>query len=236
MATKRIDIHTHLPRKTSPGVLSIVSHDLATEPVHTLGCISAGIHPWSSTSYAPAMLDALEGLLGSGALAAVGECGLDGLRGADYNRQREIFELQCDLAEAYHKPVIIHCVREWHSLMALHQRRQPRVPWIVHGFNKNAEVAQALLQKGMVLSFGIDLRRDEMSKVLREVPRDMFLLETDGRADISEVYELASTALMCSKMELLTTIWNNVRQWTRLSQFFTIDLLRKKSSKTFAHG
>lgn len=214
MATKRIDIHTHLPRKTAAGVVSIVSHDLATEPVHpAAGCTSAGIHPWSSASYTPAMLDALEALLSSGALMAVGECGLDGLRGANYNRQREIFELQCELAEAYDKPVIIHCVREWHSLMALHQRRQPRVPWIVHGFNKNIEVASSLLQKGMVLSFGIDLRREEMSKVLREVPRDMFLLETDGRADISEVYELAALALMCSKTELLTTIWNNVRQW-----------------------
>ena len=58
------------------------------------------------------------------------------------------------------------------------------MPWLVHGFRGNMELASQLLSKGMYLSFWFDfVLRTESADLLRHLPVNRLFLETDG-ADV----------------------------------------------------
>ena len=65
------------------------------------------------------------------------------------------------------------------------------MPWLIHGFRGNIELAQQLISKGMYLSFWFDfVIRPESSELLRSLPKDRIFLETDGAdVDIRDIYK-----------------------------------------------
>jgi TatD DNase family protein len=65
---------------------------------------------------------------------------------------------------------------------------------IIHGFSKNIETAQQLLNNGFYLSFGkYLLRNQELEAVFKAIPDHRFFLETDTIEEgIREVYQLAA--------------------------------------------
>ena len=65
------------------------------------------------------------------------------------------------------------------------------MPWLIHGFRGNVELAKQLLSKGMYLSFWFDfIIRPESSKLVRSLPKERIFLETDGAdVDIRTIYE-----------------------------------------------
>ena len=87
---------------------------------------------------------------------AIGEAGFDKLRGPSPELQRKVFEEQVAISEELKKPVVIHCVRAWDELLAVHKKLKPKMPWLIHGFRGNTELAAQLLSKGMYLSFWFD--------------------------------------------------------------------------------
>ena len=82
-----------------------------------------------------------------------GECGLDGLKGADAQIQEKNFEIQLSIAEKFNAPVIIHCVRRYDRLLQIrkHWRSQQ---WVVHGYRRNKMLTKQLLDEGIKLSVG----------------------------------------------------------------------------------
>ena len=44
------------------------------------------------------------------------------------------------------KPVVIHCVKAYNELILLKKKLKPKVPWVVHGFNQNEQILNALLK------------------------------------------------------------------------------------------
>ena len=80
------------------------------------------------------MLQNLPLLLEHPQVIALGECGLDALRGALLEEQERIFRHQIRLAEAYNKPVTLHIVRTFDRLLRLHKELHPTTQWTVHGF------------------------------------------------------------------------------------------------------
>lgn len=127
---------------------------------------SAGLHPWWTADEAgiPTLLAALEDILSHPQVVAVGECGIDRLRGAAPDVQEEVFKRQLSLAEASQKPVTIHCVRAFDVILRLHSRLRPTVRWTIHGFRGRPALARQLLAAGLDLSFGP--RRNEESYLL----------------------------------------------------------------------
>ena len=125
---------------------------------------------------------------------AIGECGLDKRIEFPFDLQINVFERQLILAAQFKKPVIIHCVAAFQEVIEIKKRLEINVPMIIHGFSKNIETAQQLLNKGFHLSFGkYLLRNPELESVFRVIPNDRFFLETDTIDEgIREVYQLAS--------------------------------------------
>lgn len=117
---------------------------------------SAGVHPWWTEDMAATecMLANLTTLLRHPQIVAVGECGLDALRGATLEQQEEVFRRQIALAEDFRLPVTLHIVHTFDRLLRLRKELRPTTQWTVHGFRGRPALANQLLQAGFNLSFG----------------------------------------------------------------------------------
>lgn len=101
-----------------------------------------------------------------------------------------MFKKQIQLSEKYQKPLIIHCVKAYQDIVELKKELKPTQVWLVHGFNKNWQVAQSLLKNGILLSFGTAMiNHKKLQEVVAKVPLEKLFLETDDKDDaIVEVY------------------------------------------------
>ncbi|MDE6416678.1 MAG: TatD family hydrolase [Duncaniella sp.] len=116
---------------------------------------SAGIHPWRADLADDEMLSRLATLARQSNFTAIGETGLDALRGSDMEIQSAVFAKHITLAAELEKPLIIHCVRAWQQLIAISRRYgKHAAPWIIHGFRGKPQLARQLLDAGFSLSFG----------------------------------------------------------------------------------
>ncbi len=183
-----IDIHTH-KKQLSENVFSVankypVSLDF-TSP------FSIGIHPWFiNKNKIEAELIILAKKLQHKNCVALGECGLDKVIKTDFELQKTVFKKQIQLSEKYQKPLIIHCVKAYQDIVELKKELKPTQVWLVHGFNKNWQVAQSLLKNGILLSFGTAMiNHKKLQEVVAKVPLEKLFLETDDKDDaIVEVY------------------------------------------------
>ncbi|MDE6207152.1 MAG: TatD family hydrolase, partial [Muribaculaceae bacterium] len=119
---------------------------------------SIGYHPWNTTAgraAADEALSVIERLADDPRVVAIGEAGLDALRGADPSEQERVFLAQAEIAERHRLPLIIHCVRRYGRLMELHRSFRPSVPWVVHGFRGKAELARQLTAAGIGVSLPV---------------------------------------------------------------------------------
>lgn len=156
---------------------------------------SIGIHPWYiDVSRLEKDLKFIEEKIQLKNCLAIGECGLDKRIEIPMDLQIEVFEKQLALAEKYQHPVVIHCVAAFQELIEIKKRNKINVPMIIHGFSKNKQLAQQLLDNGFYISFGKYLiKNPELKAVFQSIPNDRFFLETDTIEEgIQAVYELAA--------------------------------------------
>jgi TatD DNase family protein len=188
-----INIHTHNSGESEGrSIFNISLKDAAAERPE--GWFSVGFHPWDTTEFEPDMnlLAVMASLPGC---AAIGECGIDKLRGGTLEKQSAIFRQQAMLAETLTKPVIIHCVKAWPELVALKKAINPKVAWILHGFAGKPELAAQLTGQGFYLSFGAQIlrRNSPAAASLEQIVPDRMFLETDeSLSAIKEVYMAAA--------------------------------------------
>jgi TatD DNase family protein len=190
------DIHTHTPG-ARVGCISILNVAVrASDPVLPEGYCSVGVHPWHVETGKPtAALEAVAQLATKHNVLAVGECGIDRAIPTHVDVQTEVFLAQVRMAESIGKPVIIHSVRSGSDVLALRRYSEMSLPWIIHGYTGGPDLAEQLLSKGILLSFGaalLDSRR-KTSEVFRLLPLEKILLETDEHdVDIARIYEAAA--------------------------------------------
>lgn len=163
------DIHTHALR-----LGAVVAAEPLTELAADSYIYSMGIHPWHTV---PPRHDftLLEKLCGDPRIVAVGECGIDRLKGAPIPRQEDIFRQHIAISERLRKPMIIHCVRAHDIILDIHRETDPRQTWILHGFRRKPDVARQLLDRGIMLSLGPRFNPETACMI----PDDRLLIETD---------------------------------------------------------
>lgn len=214
-----VNIHTHFP-KTDKSVVSIQNFT-QNEWENTLfteggNWASVGLHPWFLTKEnAEKDFQKLIQLIDNHNIVAIGECGLDKLKGACLDFQTGIFERQIQLAERVQKPVIIHCVRAFNEVMALKKKLKPTVPMIIHGFNKNVTILKELLKHGFYISIGAAILRGDkkFEKTVLEIPIERLFFETDDKdIDVQDVYHAYSKAANIDLTDLKSIIYENYTQ------------------------
>lgn len=182
-----LDIHTHvLPQVPGTALVCIGCGPLPeNEEGHWF---SAGLHPWDVTEDFDTQLNMVESLLANPRVAAVGECGFDTLKGPSHDLQEQAFIRQIELSERYAKPMILHVVRDFDSVIRLRRTLKPTQPWLIHGFRGGPEQMSQLYSHGILVSFGLKHNPES----LRQVPSDRLFLETDGHDTIEQTISLAS--------------------------------------------
>lgn len=171
-----LDTHTHTLK---PGAVVNLDPGQKMLPGYRY---SVAIHPWHT---AEGDFDYVLALAQSPQVVAIGETGLDKLRGPSLEKQTELFVRHAHLAQQLGKPLIIHAVRTFPELIRLKRELRPSVPWIIHGFRGNATLARELLRHGFYLSYGTRNNPDAVAAT----PRDRRLIETDEASALPEISE-----------------------------------------------
>lgn len=208
--SKFINLHTHQFSKDSEVIEVVNQYPWAFDA--TIPNYSIGIHPWFiDENRLVADLDCITEKLQLAPCLAIGECGLDKRIDIPMALQISVFRKQLEIAKQTHKPIILHCVAAFDEVIAIKNEMKIANPMIVHGFSKNTQVAQSLLNNGFYLSFGKYLvHKLEMEKVFKFVPENQILLETDTIGEsIYQVYEKAAAVKEISVAEMKAIVFDN---------------------------
>lgn len=202
-----LDFHTHRPDAEH----AIISVDSRQFDPQSGRWYSVGYHPWD-------VVDTLDDgdvdLLGQCArhpqVLAIGETGLDALKGADMDIQEAVFARHLSLAATVGKPVVVHSVRTARQILDLRRKTHfTDVTLAIHGMRGNEHVARMYLDAGCYLSFGMRFN----PAALRVTPLDRLLIETDDNAaSIDEVAVAVSGALEMNDSELKEIVVANLRR------------------------
>lgn len=188
-----INLHTH-KYSNQENILEIVNQ-YPQEFDATISNYSIGIHPWNiDENNLNVDLQIIDQKLNHKNCLALGECGLDKRIEITMDLQIEVFEKQILLAKKHKKPLILHCVGAYQEVIEIKKNLKIEVPTIIHGFSKNIQIANQLIDNGFYLSFGKYLvQNPELENVFKNIPNDRFFLETDSsNYKIEEVYAVAS--------------------------------------------
>jgi TatD DNase family protein len=147
---------------------------------------TAGVHPHHASELTPGSLSVLEELARQPEVVAAGECGLDYFR--DFSPkavQQAAFHRQLELAARVRKPVFLH-QRDAHEdfLAILREHRPKLIGGVAHCFTGAGNELTAYLELGLAIGITgwiCDERRGaHLLPLLRDIPADRLLLETDG--------------------------------------------------------
>lgn len=201
-----VDIHTHhKPANAGTAIISTTPEEFKPEAGEYY---AVGFHPWHLPTGEDSWKLLTETLMHPQVLA-LGEAGLDKLRGGDFQQQIQAFKRQIEMAGKLGKPLIIHCVKYYNELMELKRNTPSDIPWIIHGFRGKKELAAQLVAQGFYLSFGF-LYQPE---ALKSTPLDALFLESDMSAgDIVQHYREIASLLSISDEKLKRVIETNVRK------------------------
>ena len=211
LSQRGIDTHETLKTIFAGGFAGIIDISLEPGDLSTriaeFSCYSSvrfasGLWPWpSSIANREMMIPELEKALLAGIqkttdsketgvplVCALGEFGLDhnwngeGKEGsADLEGERELMEMQMDMAQRLRLPVIIHS-RDAAKETAEVLKRYPGVCGVVHCFSYGPEEAKTFLDMGYYISFAGNITYKNAQLIhdaCRLVPNDSLILETD---------------------------------------------------------
>ena len=178
-----------------PGIDLTSSHQ-AVEFVnqHTNLFASVGVHPNDCATWNAHTLNELSDLCRHPKVVAVGEIGLDYYRQhSTPELQKGILHTQLDLAVQSGKPVIlhnrqstddlIHILSEWVSDLKTSHHPLADRPGVVHSFQGDLAEANRLIEMKFFLGISgpITYKNSKpLQIVIREIPLDYLLLETDA--------------------------------------------------------
>ncbi len=207
-----VNIHTH----HVSDVNEIAIRNLQPSAYVKDSFCSVGIHPWYiQEDNLEEDMSFLRAIVSEKNVLAIGECGLDMLIETELLVQEKVFVEQVKIAESVQKPLIIHCVKAFNSLIRIKKECKVSVPMIVHGYNNNPQIAEQLLKNGFYFSFGRALLKPESNaaKVMVDIPMDKLFLETDDAAiGIKTIFEKAAELKNISVAEMKERMMFNIKK------------------------
>ncbi len=197
------DIHTHLlPQDPGTALVCIGNGPLPADQGHWF---SVGLHPWDVTGDDENELESIGEMAQNPQVLAIGECGFDTLKGPAHNLQEQAFIRQVEISERVRKPMILHVVRDFDSVIRLRRQLKPTQPWLIHGFRGGLQQSCQLYTHGIQVSLGLKCN----PQTLQQIPSDRLFLETDSLCPISQVIQTAATARNQSVVTVENQIINN---------------------------
>ena len=150
---------------------------------------SVGVHPLSVAHHAPFDENFLLNAARAPKVIALGETGLDYLKGSDNkSQQREAFMAHVGASRQSGLPIIIHMRNAEQDLIALlrdeYEQDENGRSGILHCFDGSADLLDCALPRGFYVSLSglvTFKRRDDLRVLVKEhIPLNRLLLETDA--------------------------------------------------------
>lgn len=208
-----LDFHTHSMRHAdSQNVQEIVSIHLGQQKHYHY--FTVGMHPWwTEQPVSPNQKDDLVKLLGHDNCLAMGEMGLDNLKGPEMGIQMNILRSLLAIADEMGKSVIIHCVRAFDQLIQIKKEFPNIRNWCVHGYGRHTTLAKQLIDQGFYVSLMPTMPLAKYQQLFDSLPHDRLFLETDSmkEADITTVYSNVAAMLNVDVSDLCAQINHNAR-------------------------
>ncbi len=137
------DFHTHNP---DTEVRALISSPIPLPGRFT----SLEFHPWQLPEIFDSQILPSPDLLPD--FAALGEIGIDKLRGPGNDIQQHYLHALLSLAADCQKPVVIHCVHAFQELFAA-LKHFSGIKVMLHGFNSSPEMLDELWKRNITVSF-----------------------------------------------------------------------------------
>lgn len=171
--------------------------------------ISMGIHPWDIDSNWECEFVTIAEFAKAENVVAIGECGFDTLKSpVPIELQEEVFRSHALLAEETGKPLIIHCVKAFDRIIALHKELSPKQTWIIHGFRGKPQMAKQLIRAGFHISLGEKFNAESA----RAIPTEQLFIESDESCcTIADIYAAIAAAKGVSAEDLARQLSINSR-------------------------
>jgi len=209
-----IDIHTHNSSK-EVDVLEIHNIFLEDDAIPE-SYFSIGLHPWNIDGNIIDVTAKLNLIKDNKTLLAIGEIGFDKNINTSLNDQRILLHEQLIISEQNNLPVILHIVKAFNEIIDIKNKWCYSQPWIIHGFNKNKELAKQLLAKGFYLSLGAKVMRNDIvfSELVKSIDISKLFLETDDQSEftIKDIYKRVAKIKEISEKELVLQLEHNFKK------------------------
>ena len=146
-----------------------------------------GLHPFYIQQHGDEDVQRVEDVLRACACIAIGEIGLDTFTAemkqpAVYQRQKDFFGLQLELAKQYDLPVMLHIRRAHGDALAILKKHQFKGGGIAHAFGGGIEEAKAFIKLGFKLGINglvTDPNAKRLRTVVQAIGAEHLVLETD---------------------------------------------------------
>lgn len=169
---------------------------------------TVGVHPEEINSDVNLnVISTLEKLIKDEVVVAVGEVGLDKTyiknlpkekQQLHFTWQKNWLDLQIQLARQNDYPLILHSRETTDEMLKVVNTFQKKIKFVWHCFTENTEVARLVIENGGYLSFtGIVTYKnvDSILDVIKYVPKDRYMIETDGPYLVPEPLRKQGTKL-----------------------------------------
>src|SRR5688572_26527148 len=145
---------------------------------------TAGVHPHHACDCGPSTIAALKDIAAHRRVVAIGECGLDFNRNySPHPDQEKWFVAQLELGMELGKPLFLHS-RDAHPRFSQILRHHAIGKAVAHCFTGEKDELHAYLELGLyvgITGWICDERRGRhLVELVRDIPRDRLLLETDS--------------------------------------------------------
>ena len=155
----------------------------STVGVHPTRCGEFGDTDADRDAHVEALAELAEEGMRDGTVVALGELGMDYARTSfcDVETQRRGFLAQLTVAERTGLPLFLHNRETGFDLLDLLTENRSRFSGgVVHSFDDTADLAVAIMDAGLYVGInGCSLKTAENLDVVRTIPLDRMLLETD---------------------------------------------------------
>lgn len=145
---------------------------------------SVGVHPLQKIDQPVPEVEQLVALARAPKVVAIGETGLDNFYSAESHQwQRDSFIRHLQASQQTGLPIIIHTRDAREETLELLRQYPLQAAGVMHCFTETWEMAEAAIELGFYISFsGIVTFKsaDELREVVRRVPLDRILVETDS--------------------------------------------------------
>lgn len=138
-----------------------------------------GIHPENVEKYSKNDIEFIKKKYKK--IIAIGEIGLDyHYCKENKEKQKELFEIQLQVAQSLNLPVIIHMREATEDTLSI--LKKYKVKGVIHSFSGSIETANILLKMGYYFGINgvITFKNSNLKEVYKKIPIDRILLETDS--------------------------------------------------------